>query len=135
MLLTAKSRSHSASGYKASLFTPILYSLLLLCFFFTFFLSIEIDTAPRTARTLYNDLDRRTHGNHLLLTILPIFVLPWLTFALGICRCTHFFHCRFCSNCSAKHLCSLAYSFCLLPLTLFAQLVSSPIILLVITLG
>jgi hypothetical protein len=33
------------------------FPLLLLCFFITFFLSIDITTAPRTTRPLHNDLE------------------------------------------------------------------------------
>jgi hypothetical protein len=49
-----------------------------------FFLSIDISTASRTTRPLRNDLERRTHGSSLLLIVLPIFFLPWLTFAFCI---------------------------------------------------
>jgi hypothetical protein len=62
--------SSSASGYKNHSWC-LFISLLLLCFFNTFFfLSIDIGTAPRTIRFLYNDLERRTQGNSLLVTIL-----------------------------------------------------------------
>jgi hypothetical protein len=46
-----------------------------------FFLSIAISTALWTTRFLYIGLERRTQVNHLLLTVLSIFVLFWLTFA------------------------------------------------------
>jgi hypothetical protein len=49
-----------------------------------FFLYIDIGNVPRTTRSLYNDLKRRTQGSSLLLTILSIFVLPWLTFTFCI---------------------------------------------------
>jgi hypothetical protein len=56
------------------LFPSVLFVAPLLLHHF-FFLSTDISTAPRTTRHLYNDLDRRTQGNYLLLTIMPVFVL------------------------------------------------------------
>jgi hypothetical protein len=64
--------SSPASGYKGS--------ISLLCFFFAsfslFILPIGIDTTLRKTRLLYNDLERRTQRNYLLLTILSINVVP-----------------------------------------------------------
>jgi hypothetical protein len=57
------------------------FYLFLLSFFNFFFLSIDIDIALWTTRPLSNDIERRTQGSPLLLTILSMFVLPWLTFA------------------------------------------------------
>jgi hypothetical protein len=51
-------------------------SLRLLCFFITFFLFSDIGTAPQTTRPLYNNIERRTHGNSLLLTFLSTFHSP-----------------------------------------------------------
>jgi hypothetical protein len=67
------------TGYNASLFRQS-FSLLLLCFLITFFLSIDISTVSRTNCPQYGDLERRSPGNSLLFTILSIFVYPWLTF-------------------------------------------------------
>jgi hypothetical protein len=46
-----------------------------------FLLSIGIYRTQQTTRFLYNHLERQMLGNSLLLTVLSIFVLPWLTFA------------------------------------------------------
>jgi hypothetical protein len=75
-----------SSGFLATknYFKPQLFYLLLLCFFITFFLSIDIGTALRTPHPLYNDRKGRAQGNSLLLTILSIFVLPRLTFVFCI---------------------------------------------------
>jgi hypothetical protein len=51
-------------------FCPGLHFLHLLCSFITFYLSIAVITAPQMTRTLYDDLERRTLDNSLLLTIL-----------------------------------------------------------------
>jgi hypothetical protein len=64
--------SNSASGYKGSLSpsTPFFASSLLLL---RFFLSIDIGTAPRATRPLYDELEQRRQGNSLFLTTLSIF--------------------------------------------------------------
>jgi hypothetical protein len=69
-------------GSKDSLLLSVQFfasSLLLHLFFF--YNPISIGNTSRTTRFLYNNLERWTQGNFLLLTILAIFVLPWLTFA------------------------------------------------------
>jgi hypothetical protein len=45
------------------------------------------------ANPLYSGLDRRAKGNSLLLTVMSIFVLPWLTFTF--CIIAHSFPSRF----------------------------------------
>jgi hypothetical protein len=69
---------------KTHFYPSILYFASSLLLYHFFFLSTSIGTTPQTIRPLYNKLDRRTHGTSLLLTILSIFVLPWLTFAFCI---------------------------------------------------
>jgi hypothetical protein len=72
-----------------------------------FFLSIDIGAALRMSPPLYNkynNLERRTQGSSLLITILCIFVLPWLTFAC--CILAPFFSSR--SNGLAANIGSLA---------------------------
>jgi hypothetical protein len=76
--------SNTARLLKLSLLFSHIFSLPLLCFFITIFFYIYIITALRMARPLYDDLQRQTHGNSLLLTLLSIFVLPWPTFAFCI---------------------------------------------------
>jgi hypothetical protein len=58
--------------------------LLLLCFFTTFFLSIDVGNALRLTRSLCNDHQWRAHGKYLLLTVFSIFDLPRLMFAFCI---------------------------------------------------
>jgi hypothetical protein len=60
---------------KDSLF-PSFLSSLLLSFFITVFLSIDISTVPRTTHYLYKDLERRMYGNSRLSATLSIFGLP-----------------------------------------------------------
>jgi hypothetical protein len=74
------------AGYRRSLkynerrcFIKVDSSLLpFLCLFFPssplFFLSVDFDTAPQTAHTLYNILERRTQGNSLPPAVLSIFL-------------------------------------------------------------
>jgi hypothetical protein len=66
--------------YKGLLFVDSFF-FAFLCFFITFFLSINISTTSWTTRPLFDDLEGRIQGNPHLPTILSIFVLPWLTFA------------------------------------------------------
>jgi hypothetical protein len=71
------------TDYKELLLSAILLfapSLLL----HPFFLSVDLGTASRTTRFLYNYLECRMRGNSLLLTIFSILGLPWLTFAFCI---------------------------------------------------
>jgi hypothetical protein len=88
--------------YKDSPFPSIHFfasSLLLRLFFF-----IEIGIAQTTTRPLYNDLQWRMQGSSLPLTVLSIFVLPWLTFTF--CTIVAFFLKR--SNGMAMDIGSLA---------------------------
>jgi hypothetical protein len=52
------------SGYKESLFPPILFSAYSLIIY-PFFYSIDISTAPQTTRSLYSNHKRRMKGNSL----------------------------------------------------------------------
>jgi hypothetical protein len=72
--------------------------LLLYHFSFSFHRQWHRNDSP-----LYNDLQERTQGNSLPLTI---FVLPWLTFAFSInAFLMHsLFHCRFCRQWISKSI-------------------------------
>jgi hypothetical protein len=65
-------------------FSADTFLLLLLSFFDTFFLFIDITTGPRLTRPLYNVFEQRAQVSSLLLTILSIFDLQWPTIAFCI---------------------------------------------------
>jgi hypothetical protein len=78
---SAKVAAHGISNSAFSTIDSLCSPILFFASFFTFYFSIDIGTTSRTIHPLYNDLKRQRQGRSLILTILSIFVLPWLTFA------------------------------------------------------
>jgi hypothetical protein len=75
---------NSASGDIRITFSVNPFCLLLLCFLISFFF-FPLTLTPHYERlALYDDLNWRMQGNSLLLTILSIFVLPWLKFTFCV---------------------------------------------------